>query len=130
MAEKLSEFCKKLIWERKIVRENMGNSIVPLMIIRVITPIVPMEDHWLPQLRKVMLVTVCRKTGTTFVPRANDMFYSAGGSVHYSPWWERAEVVAIRSPRLLSTKSLVEVYIQTPPEPPQEFQDDNQPHPW
>lgn len=127
MAVKLSEFCDKLIWERKIVRANKGSSIIPLMMVRLTHEPPYSEYDWTYQPSSGrMLVTVCRRTGTMFLPRSNDKLYSAGVAAYYSGWWKKAEVVRVKTP-CLATRGLLEVYIRINLEIVEDY---GYPNPW
>lgn len=111
MGVKLSEFASRIIQERKLIRENKGPSIVPLMIIRFSglrnnDPV----DYYSPP-ANVLLLTVCQRTAAIYRQVDLTKFYSGSSYVGYSDWWNRSEVVSIRQPRRMSTSRLLEIYV-------------------
>lgn len=112
MGVKLSDFVRKVILERGLIRKNKGPSIVPLMIIRFIG-FKPVEDDYFHLAPKggVMLLTVCQRTGVISAHRDLTKLYSVGSYVDYSDWWNTSEVVNVRPPAALSTSRLLEINV-------------------
>ncbi len=111
MGVKLSDFAKRIIVERKLIRKNKGPSIVPLMIIRFIDYVHCDETYYGPRADR-MLLTVCQRTASISGQVDLTKLYSGTPYVGYADWWNRSEVVSIRPPRPISTSRLIEVNIK------------------
>lgn len=112
MGVKLSDFARKIVLERKLIRKNKGPSIVPLMIIRFIGDIPDEVSHYLrvPNSRTILL-TVCQRTATIFGHADLTKLYSCGPYVDYSDWWNISEVARVRPPRGMATSRLLEINV-------------------
>lgn len=112
MGVKLSEFARRLILDRKLIRKNRGPSIVPLMIVRFVG-FKSEEDNYYNRIPKngVMLLTVCQRTGAISAHSDLTKLYSGNNYVDYQEWWTQAEVVSVRPPMPVATSRLIEIYV-------------------
>lgn len=95
----LDEFLKRLITQRKIIRKNMGPSIVPLAIL------VTVDEHFS---KNTLLLTVDRKYGTIFGNRDLTKLYSAGP--YFNFYSGHYKITDIRKPSMFHPTPLLEIH--------------------
>lgn len=110
MGVKLSEFAKRLVLERGLIRKNKGPSIVPLLIVHFTNNgILSNENpHNTP-----ILITVDQKTGGLFRHKDLTKWYSMGKwDYDNRDWLGCIDVVSLRLPVGIRTSRILQISAQ------------------